>query len=116
MKPCPFCAEPIQAAAIKCRHCASSLVEQPGPPEGGVQTLIPTSNPAALMAYYCAVFSIIPVFGLLLGPIALILGVVGLQKIKTDPRLAGTAHAWIGLALGGVVTLSYMGLVVAMLA
>jgi hypothetical protein len=29
MRPCPFCAEPIQPAAIKCRHCGSMLVQQP---------------------------------------------------------------------------------------
>jgi hypothetical protein len=34
-KRCPFCAEEILAAAIKCKHCNSMLNAPPGPPRTG---------------------------------------------------------------------------------
>jgi len=30
---CPFCAEPIRRAAIKCRYCGSAIPSDPPPPE-----------------------------------------------------------------------------------
>ena len=63
-------------------------------------SIIPTKNPSALIAYYTAVFSLLPCFALLLGPVAILLGTIGLKKAKINPDISGTVHAWIGIALG----------------
>jgi len=71
---------------------------------GGV---IPYKNAPALFAYYTGIASIIPVFGLVLGPIALVLGILGLRKRKRQPEVKGSAHAWIGIVLGVLNILAY---------
>jgi hypothetical protein len=75
--------------------------------------LIPYKNAPALIAYYLAVFSLIPCFGLPLGIGAVAMGVMGLRKRKENPAISGTAHAWIGIVLGGLMTLVWGGLLLA---
>jgi hypothetical protein len=73
--------------------------------------VIPYRNPAALFAYYCAVFSVIPCIALLLGPAAVILGIAGIVYRNKHPNSRGTAHAWVGIILGGLTTLLNYGFI-----
>jgi hypothetical protein len=71
--------------------------------------LIPTGNPPALVAYYLAVFSLIPCFGVLLAIPAVVLGIIGLRKAKAHPEAKGAAHAWFATILGLLTGLLWSG-------
>jgi DNA-directed RNA polymerase subunit RPC12/RpoP len=73
----------------------------------GLGTLIPYKNGKALAAYYLGVFSFIPCAGNILGPLAIIFGVLGLRYVKERPRARGTGHAWAGIIMGTLTTLAY---------
>lgn len=76
---------------------------------GGV---IPYKNGPALLSYYLAVFSLIPCFGVLTGIPAFFLGLKGLKKVKAEPWVRGTAHAWIGvIGGGGLALLNLLGII-----
>ena len=86
---------------------AGSSVPPPiaGPPpaaDSGLNTLIPYRNGLALAAYYCGIFSLIPCLGLVLGVVALVLGVMGWRRYRAQPACGGSVHAWVGIVLGGL--------------
>ena len=68
----------------------------------GTGGVIPYKNGTALGAYYCAVFSFIPVLGCALGPVAIILGVMGVLHANKYPKAKGMGHAIFGI-VGGLV-------------
>lgn len=72
------------------------------PDDDALSTLIPYKNGQALAAYYCGVFSLIPLLGVLLGPIAIILGILGSNFAKANPEAKGTGHAITGIILGSI--------------
>ncbi len=74
--------------------------------------LIPYKNAKALAAYYCGVFSLVPCFALVLGPLALIFGFLGLRFAREHPRAKGQAHAIVGIVLGGLTTVGNLGAIV----
>ena len=76
--------------------------------------LIPYKNGKALAAYYTGVFSLIPCLGAILGPIAIVLGIMGLNYAKQHPKASGQAHAIVGIVLGGLTALGNIGAVIAL--
>ena len=80
-----------------------------------VQVFIPYKNPMGLAAYYLGVFAVIPCAGLLLGPAALILGILGIRYRNKHPTAGGLGHAIAGVVLGSLTTLANWGAVVIMI-
>jgi hypothetical protein len=69
---------------------------------------IPYQNKPALIGYYLAIFSLIPVIGLPLGIAALILGIVGFRAVRKNPAIRGVAHAWVAIILGLLTSVGYI--------
>jgi hypothetical protein len=76
-----------------------------------VETLIPYKNPMGLMAYYAGVFALIPCVGLVLGPAAFILGILGIRYANKYPTAGGKGHAIAGIVLGALVVLGHFGVI-----
>ena len=84
-------------------------------PAGGLNVVIPYRNPAALVAYYLAVFSIIPGIGIVLGITAFVLGIVGLRFRRRNPTAGGAVHSWIGIVAGGLFGFGWLALAIAVI-
>lgn len=76
--------------------------------EGGVSVIIPYKNGAALAGYYVSIAALIPVLGLVLGPVAIVLGVLGIRARNRNPAVHGLAHAWVAIILGSLVVLGHV--------
>jgi hypothetical protein len=78
----------------------------------GTGGLIPYKNGLALGSYYTGVFSLIPGVGLVLGPIALVLGIMGFKYANKHPTARGKAHAVVGIILGLLNVIGYLACLV----
>ena len=84
--------------------CAIHEIMQPhnsaSPHEAAIQTLVPTKNKFALIAYYLGVFGFIPLLGLPLSVAAIILGRKGLREYQANPTPGAKGHAIAGIVMG----------------
>jgi hypothetical protein len=60
--------------------------------DGGMSSLIPYRNARALTGYYLSFLALIPAVGVILGPIAVILGIMGIAYASKHPDAKGTGH------------------------
>jgi hypothetical protein len=75
--------------------------------------MLPVGRPtSAIAAGYLALFSVLPLFGLIPGIAAVICGVTALRSIRHDPTLSGKGRAWFGIILGGLTSLVTVGFLV----
>lgn len=63
---------------------------------------VPLRNPPALIAYYLAIFGLIPGAGLLLGPAALACGCYGMRRSQLFSPPVGFGHAVFAVVCGMV--------------
>lgn len=82
------------------QHLGTITAETSAPLSG----LIPYKNTPALIGYYLGVFSLIPCIGLILGPAALVLGILGLRRVGRTPEAKGVVHAWVAIVLGALTS------------
>jgi hypothetical protein len=57
-------------------------------------------NRLAVLAYRCAVVGLLPGLGLLMGGVAIGLGIVGRRRFLADPELRGLGHSIAAIVLG----------------
>jgi hypothetical protein len=58
------------------------------------------------LAYRCGVIGLIPFVGLVLGPMALVLGLIAWLRDRRGPHLLGLGPALAGMLLGGIISLA----------
>ena len=104
---CPSCNADNPAGARQCGACGAKLPRRRNSAIAGdaaVHSWLHSSNRLALTAYRCSVLAMIPFFGLVFGPLAIVLGLLGRRREQREPSERGAGQAMAAIVLG-VLTL-----------
>lgn len=63
-------------------------------------SFLPLNNPRARVAYLCALFGLIPIVGLALGPVAVFYGRRGFRAAHGESDGNGLGHSFVSMVLG----------------
>ena len=101
---CPSCKAENAAGERQCRTCGGRLPRKRRDSsvanEAAINPWIHSSNRLALMAYRCSLLALIPFFGLVFGPLAVVLGLLGRRSERRQPSERGAGQAMAAIVLG----------------
>jgi hypothetical protein len=117
---CPACGAENPEGVKRCANCGERTNRKPRRRDPGDEIETPfnprpdSPTAPAMRAYRWAVYSLIPLAGLLLGPVAVVLAVLAWREGRAEPEDRGTRYAVVALVLG-LTTLLCNGLGLAMM-
>jgi hypothetical protein len=110
---CPACRAENKDAEGHCQACGAALMRsRPGRGRSKAVAHGPLSpetearNRAALRAYRLSVLALVPGLGLVLGPLAVLLGAVVRRRSVSDPHFTARGPVNAAIVFGAVVTLT----------
>jgi uncharacterized membrane protein len=107
---CPSCNVDNPDQARQCGSCGARLPRKRRNSgvarEAAINPWIHSSNRVALLAYRCSLLSMIPLLGLVLGPAAIVLGLLGRRRERQQPSERGAGQAVAAMVLGGATLLT----------
>jgi hypothetical protein len=110
---CPSCQTENIPTAVTCIKCGQALTRRSRSRRTAIDELdnpfcgpFRPANLPALRAYWMALWSMIPVLGLVLGPLALLLGLRARRRCLPDPEFTAKGPLLASLVLGSAVTVT----------
>ena len=123
---CPACHTENAASSATCTTCGRSLSANGTRDNGAVRSrrsdarrrkieaseaaAVDSPNPAAWRAYRVSLWSVVPGFGLLLGPAAMVLGLLAVRAAGDDLSASNRSKAAVIFGAGSTLT-QWLGLI-----
>ncbi len=110
MRKCHVCQAENEDDAPRCVACNARLRKRDrhsmDAPDSPFAPQADPINQPAVRAYYAAVWGLLPLVGLIQGPLAVYHGIRANRQGRNHPGYIGQAAAWFGIVLGSAETVT----------